>query len=305
MVPLAGPRDRPSQSTVSPRVRRNRPCACAARTAYYAAVRLASKLNAVVTGPPGAPAVVFVHGFGCGQAMWRHVAPAFEPSHRVVLFDLPGSGDADPTTYDPERHTSLGAYAEDVLQVVQELELSDVTLVGHSVSSIIGVLAHNTAPSVVTRLVLVTPSARYIDDGDYRGGFTPDDVDDLLETMERNHLGWQQPLSGLVAGAGHEETRAELEDSFCRTRPEVAAQFAAVTFRSDNRADLDLVTAPTLVLQVRDDAIAPMPVGLFVHEHITSSELQVLETRGHAPHLSDPEDVVEAISGFLRVPAPS
>jgi sigma-B regulation protein RsbQ len=268
-------------------------------------VGLALKLNAVLTGPPGAPAVVFVHGFGCGQAMWRHVAPAFQSDHRVVMFDLPGSGEADPTTYDPQRHASLEAYAEDVLRVLQELDLSDVTLVGHSVSSIIGVLAHNAAPSVVTRLVLVTPSARYIDDGDYRGGFATDDVDDLLETMDRNHLGWQEPLSGLVAGAGHEHTRAELEDSFCRTRPQVAAQFAAVTFRGDNRADLDRVKAPTLVLQVRDDAIAPMSAGLFVHEHIASSELQVLETRGHAPHVSDPEDVVEAISGFLRVPAPS
>jgi sigma-B regulation protein RsbQ len=267
-------------------------------------VSLASKLNVVESGPAGAPAIVFLHGFGCGQAMWRHVAPAFERDHRVLLLDLPGSGDADPAAYDVERHASLEAYAEDVLRVFEELDLSDVTLVGHSVAAIIGVLAHNAEPSVVTRLVLVTPSARYIDDGDYQGGFASADIDDLLAMMQRNHLGWQEPLSGLVAGEGHAATRAELEESFCRTRPDIVAQFAAVTFRSDNRADLDRVTAPTLILQVREDAVAPMTAGLCVHERITGSAFVVLETRGHAPHVSDPEDVVQAIGGFLRVPAP-
>ena len=279
------------------------PVHATARTTYDAEVRLASGLNAVLTGPPNGPVVVFLHGFGCGQAMWRHVAPAFEADHRVVLLDLPGAGDADPTTYDPERHASLEAYADDVLRVLEELDLVEVTIVGHSVSSMIGVLAHIAAPSVVTRLVLVTPSARYIDDDDYKGGFASADVDDLLEMMDRNHLGWQEPLSGLVAGAGHDDARVELEDSFCRTRPDIAAQFAAVTFRGDNRSDLDRVTAPTLVLQVRDDAIAPMSAGQYVNDHIAGSKLVVLDTRGHAPHVSDPEDVVAAISGFLRVPA--
>jgi len=278
-------------------------------------VRLASRLNAVVTGPSGAPVLVFLHGFGCGQGMWRHVTPAFAADHRIVLLDLPGSGDADPAAYDAERHASLDGYADDVLQVLEELGLGPdtdghthgnpdgVTIVGHSVASMIGVLAHVAAPSVVTRLVLVSPSARYIDDGDYRGGFTPEDVDDLLETMDRNHLGWQRPLSGLVAGADQPMTQAELEDSFCRTPPDIAAQFAAVTFHGDNRADLDLVTAPTLVLQVREDAIAPMSVGQYVHDHIAGSRFVVLETRGHAPHVSDPQDVIEAIGGFLGAPA--
>jgi sigma-B regulation protein RsbQ len=272
---------------------------------YGVGVTLASKLNVVQSGPSGAPVLVFLHGFGCGQAMWRHVAPAFERDHRVVLLDLPGAGDAEPATYDVERHAALEGYAADVLQVLGELGLDDVTLVGHSVATMIGVLAHNAAPSVVTRLVLVTPSARYIDEGPYQGGFGSADIEDLLEMMERNHLGWQAPLSGLVAGDGHDAARTELEASFCRTRPEIAAQFAAVTFRGDNRADLDRVTAPTLILQVRDDVVAPMTAGLFVHEHITGSTFVVLETTGHAPHLSDPDDVIEAMGGFLRVAAPS
>ena len=260
---------------------------------------LGDRLNVALTGPEQAPVLLFLHGFGCGQSMWRHVAPTFEAEHRVLLLDLPGAADSDPTTYDAERHASLEGYAEDVLLVLEELGLDDVTLVGHSVSSIIGVLAHLTAPTVVTRLVLVTPSAHYLEDGDYHGGFGPADIEDLLAMMERNQLGWQGALSGMVAGADHEAARGELEDSFCRTRPEVALQFAAVTFHGDNRSDLAKVTAPTLVLQVRDDVIAPMSAGEFVHEQIAGSQLRVLETRGHAPHLTDPEDVVDAIGGFL------
>lgn len=262
---------------------------------------LASRLNATTSGVPDGPALVFVHGFGCGQGMWRHVAPAFEADHRVVRFDLPGSGDADPTAYDPVRHAELAAYADDVLQVLDDLGVDDATIVGHSVAAMIGVLAHVAAPGRVTRLVLVSPSARYVDDVDYRGGFSKSDIDDLLELMDRNHLGWQEPLSAMVAGSPDTATRSELEVSFCRTRPEYAAQFAALTFRGDNRADLPAVTAPTLVVQVRDDVVAPMTAGEYVHEHITGSSLRVLETRGHAPHLSDPAAVIGAIEEFLGV----
>ncbi len=266
---------------------------------------LVDRLNAALTGPAGAPVVVFLHGFGCGQGMWRLVAPAFEAEHRVLLMDLPGAADSDPTTYDAERHAALGGYAQDVLQVLDELGLEDVTVVGHSVASMIAVLAHLDAPAVVTRLVLLTPSACYLDDGDYHGGFAPADIDDLLAMMERNQLGWQAALSGMVAGSGHNDAQTELEDSFCRTRPEVALQFAAVTFRSDNRPDLAQVAAPTLVLQVRDDVIAPMSAGQFVHEQIAGSRLRLLETTGHAPHLTDPDDVIAEIGGFLDVPVRS
>lgn len=275
-----------------------------ARLAYDSRVRLASGLNAVLTGPAGAPVLVFLHGFGCGQAMWRYVVPAFEAEHRVLLLDLPGSGNADPRAYDAERHESLQGYADDLLRLLDELGLDDVTIVGHSVSSMIAVLAHVASPRTVSRLVLVVPSARYLDDEGYCGGFTPPEIDELIGVMQRNHLGWQGPLSDLVAGEGHHESRAELEDNFCRTQPEIAAQFAAVTFRGDNRNDLQRVKAPTLVLQVRHDVIAPLTAGQFVHEHIAGSHLQVLETSGHAPHLSDPDVVVAAISGFLSVPVP-
>lgn len=262
-------------------------------------MELTARLNVTMAGPAGAPVLVFVHGFGCGQAMWRLVVPAFADDFRVLLLDLPGAADADPSTYDPERHSSLAGYADDIVQVLDEMGLADVTLVGHSVASMIGVLAHLSRPEAVSRLVLVSPSARYVDDGDYRGGFSESDIDDLLAMMARNQLGWQDALSGMVAGERHQDARKELEDTFCRTRPDVALQFAEVTFRGDNRADLSKVTAPTLVLQVRDDAIAPMSAGEFVHQQIRGSTWRVLETRGHVPHLTDPDDVVTAVVGFL------
>jgi sigma-B regulation protein RsbQ len=268
---------------------------------YHSGMEVGDTLNATLSGPSGTPVLAFVHGFGCGREMWRPVAPAFSDDFRVLLLDLPGSAAADPSTYDPVRHASLDGYAEDVLKVLAELGLDDVTFVGHSVASMIGVLAHRAAPTVVTRLVMVSPSACYVDDGEYVGGFSASDIDDLLTTMERNQLGWQAAVAGMVAGAGHEEARTELEDAFCRTRPDVALQFAEVTFHGDNRADLPHVSAPTLVLQVRDDVIAPMTAGEFIHRQITGSVMRVLETRGHAPHLTNPDEVVSAIRDFLPV----
>lgn len=260
---------------------------------------IAERLRVTVSGVEGPP-LLFLHGYGCGQEMWRFVAPKFESDHRVVLLDLAGASGADPAFYDPARHVSLEAYRDDVLAVLAELDLTGVTVVGHSVSSMIGVLAHIAAPAAVTGLVLVSPSARYVDDGDYVGGFAQADIDDLVEMISRNHLGWQAPLASLVAGQGHAEAQAELENGFCRTRPDVAAQFADVTFRGDNRADLARVEAPTLVLQVRDDLVAPMSAGRFVHEQVRGSVFRVLETRGHAPQLTVPDEVAQLIGEFLN-----
>lgn len=243
--------------------------------------------------------MVFVHGFGCGQEMWRHVAPAFEPDHRVILFDLPGSGAADPSTYDPVRHTHLSAYGDDVVALLEELEVDDAVVVGHSVSAMIAVLAQIKAPQRVARLVLVAPSARYLDDVGYVGGFSESDIADLLDLMNRNHLGWQERLAGIVAGAGPTGVRDELEQSFCRTRPDIAAQFAAVTFLSDNRQDLSQVSVPALVLQAREDLVAPLSAGEYVRDHLPTSEYVVIDTQGHCPHLSAPRETIDATRAFL------
>lgn len=256
-------------------------------------------LDVSVRGPAGAPALVLLHGFGCGREMWRYVAPSFEADHRVVLLDLPGSGRADPASYDPARHRSLSGYADDVAGVLDELGLDDVVLVGHSVSAMIAVLVHLDRPGLVGRLVLVTPSARYLDDEDYTGGFSAADIDELLDLMSRNHLGWQDPLAAMVAGPGDGATATELAASFCRMRPEIAAEFAEVTFRADNRDDLPAVAVPTLVVQSEHDDIAPMSAGRFVHEAIAGSRFEVVATRGHCPHLSAPEATTAAIRGFL------
>ncbi len=263
---------------------------------------LVSGLNASVLGPVDATPIVFVHGFGCGQQMWRHVAPAFESDHRVVLFDLPGSGDSDLSMYTAERYASLEAYRDDVVALLRELDLSEAVLVGHSVSAMICVLVANEAPELVSQLVLVAPSARYLDDDGYVGGFAESDIEELLDLMSRNHLGWQDPLAGLVAGGARPEVKQELEDSFCRTRPDIAAQFAAVTFRGDNRADLADVRVPTLILQSSDDAIAPLTAGEFIHDHTAGSVLTVIESHGHCPHLSAPSQTVEVIRKFVAAP---
>jgi sigma-B regulation protein RsbQ len=257
------------------------------------------RLNVGVSGPASATPMVFAHGFGCGQEMWRHVAPTFSEDHRVVLFDLPGSGGSDLTDFDPAAYADLDAYARDVVEMLRELELRDVVLVGHSVSTMIGVLVQLAAPELVSRLVLVTPSARYLDDDGYQGGFTQTDIDDLLNLMSHNHLGWQDPLAGMVSG-GVPEVNDELVDSFCRTRPDIARQFAEVTFRGDNRDDLPRVTVPTLVIEASDDSIAPPSATHFVVDAIPAAELAVVETRGHCPHLSAPTDTTEAIRTFLR-----
>ncbi len=253
-----------------------------------------------VSGPPDGRPMVFAHGFGCDQSMWRHVAPAFEDDFRVVLFDHVGSGRSDLDAWDAEAYASLETYARDVVDLCHELGLRDVVLVGHSVSSMIAVLAQIAEPGLITGLVLVGPSARYIDDGSYRGGFSPDDIGELLELMDSNHLGWQEPLAGMVMpGDALAPERDELDDSFCRTRPDIARQFAGVTFLGDNRDDLARVSAPTLVLQNRDDPIAPLTAGEYVHEHIAGSRLRIIETSGHCAHLSAPAETIAAIRDFV------
>lgn len=255
--------------------------------------------NVTVTGPEGAPPMVFAHGFGCDQQMWRHVAPVFEPGHRVVLFDHVGAGGAQ-APYDPERYSSLDGYAEDVVRICTELELRDVVLVGHSVSAMIGVLAQRQAPDRFAGLALVSPSPRYIDDYGYRGGFKASDIDDLISALSDNYLGWSHEMAPVIVGnADRPELAAELATSFCRADPAIAERFATVTFYGDNRADLPHVSVPTLVLQCRDDAIAPVSVGEFVADAIPDSRLVVLDATGHCPNLSAPRPVVQELRTFL------
>jgi sigma-B regulation protein RsbQ len=260
----------------------------------------ASRHNTKLTGRPDGPPIVFAHGFGCDQAMWRHVAPAFERDHRVVVFDHVGAGGSDTSQYRPERYGTLDAYADDVLELLRELELEDVVFVGHSVSAMIGVLAANREPERFSALVLVGPSPRYVDADGYVGGFTREDIDGLLETMDTDYLGWSSLMAPTIMGrSDRPEFADELRESFCRTDPDIARQFARVTFLSDNRADLAGVRVRTLILQASDDVIAGAAVGAYVHENIAGSQLVHLEARGHCPNLSAPEETAAAIRAFL------
>jgi sigma-B regulation protein RsbQ len=258
--------------------------------------QMAVRISGVAEGRP----MVFVHGFGCDQAMWRFVAPDFEVDHRVVLLDLVGAGRSDLSAYDPEKYNSLQGYASDIVEVCRELELRDAVLVGHSVSAMIGVLACQQAPELFGALVMVGPNPRYVDDGDYVGGFSRTDIAGLLDALDANHLGWSTQMAPVIMGnPEHPELAEELTNSFCRTDPGIAAQFARVTFLSDNRADLPTVPVPTLVLQCSEDAIAPDVVGRFVAEQVPGSVFLQLKATGHVPHLSAPEETTAAIRAFL------
>jgi sigma-B regulation protein RsbQ len=249
----------------------------------------------------GTQPMMFSHGFGCDQHMWRFIVPAFEDDYRIVLFDHVGAGNSDKAAYDKTKYGSLDGYAADVLEICEALDLSDVIFVGHSVSAMIGALAAARQPDRFARLIMVGPSPRYIDDADYVGGFTRPDIDGLLEALDSNYLGWSSAMAPVIAGnPDHPEHGQELTNSFCRTDPEIAAHFARVTFLSDNRADLAKVTTPSLVLQCSDDVIAPKAVGDYVHRHLPGSRLVVLAATGHCPHLTAPAETIGALNDYLQ-----
>jgi sigma-B regulation protein RsbQ len=258
------------------------------------------KKNNVSVRGDGDRAMVFAHGFGCDQNMWRFVAPAFEQDFKVVLFDHVGCGQSDLAAYDPERYSQLSGYADDVVEMCRELKISNGVFVGHSVSAMIGALAVLEAPDLFRDLVLIGPSPRYIDDGDYVGGFSETQIEELLDFLDDNHMGWSAAMGPVIMGNPERpELSAELVDSFCRTDPDIARAFARVTFTSDNRDDLPKVTARTLVVQCKEDVIAQQRVGEYVRDRLPKGELVVIDATGHCPNLSAPDKVIEVIKEFV------
>jgi len=263
-------------------------------------VSVVQRNNVVIAGEGTRP-MIFAHGYGCDQQMWRLVAPAFAGTHRLVLFDHVGSGRSDLAAYDRAKYSSLQAYADDMLEICDELDLERAVFVGHSVSAMIGALAAIKAPERFESLVLIGPSPCYVDQGDYVGGFTRRDIDELLEFQDSNYLGWAADLGPAFMGNPERpELATELTNSFCRTDPAIARQFAAVTFLSDNRADLPKVTTPSLILQCQQDVIAPPAVGEYMHRHLANSRLVLMAATGHCPHLSAPEETIAAMQSFLE-----
>ncbi|HSJ10085.1 MAG TPA: alpha/beta hydrolase [Longimicrobiales bacterium] len=248
----------------------------------------------------GTRPMLFAHGFGCDQNMWRYMTPAFEADYRIVLFDYIGSGRSDLSAYDAERYSTLDGYAQDILDVCHALDLEDVILVGHSVSSIIALLAANREPELFAHLIMVGPSPRYVNDPPYIGGFERGDIEGLLDMMDRNYIGWANFLApAIMKNPDRPELGAELTESFCSTDPVIARRFAEATFFADNRADLAQASVPTLILQCSDDMVAPTEVGEYMHRNLPGSTLHHLAATGHCPHMSHPEETIDAIREYL------
>lgn len=258
--------------------------------------------NVTILGK-GTQPILFAHGFGCDQNMWRFVTPAFEKDYKIVLFDYVGSGKSDLSAYSPERYGNLNGYAQDILDICTELDLKDVIFVGHSVSSVIGILSSIQSPHLFNSLILISPSPCYINElPDYVGGFERQDIEDLLDIMDKNYIGWASFLAPVIMkNEDQPELTQELEASFCSTDPVIASIFAKATFYSDNRGDLPKVTVPSLILQCAEDAIAPTEVGHYLHRHLSQSTLKLMKATGHCPHLSHPEETINLMKEYLSV----
>jgi sigma-B regulation protein RsbQ len=262
-------------------------------------VDVIARNNVKVSGR-GQRAMVFAHGFGCDQNMWRFVAPAFEDRFRVVLFDHVGAGGSDLSAYAFEKYATLDGYADDIIEIARALDLKDAVFVGHSVSALIGLLAADKAGDLFSALVLVGPSPCYLDDGTYVGGFSRDQIEELLEFLDSNHLGWSTTMAPVIMGNPERaELGEELANSFCRTDPEIAKHFARTTFLSDRRDVLPKIEVPTLILQCSQDVIAPQAVGEYMHRQMPHSTLVIMKATGHCPNLSAPEETVAAIEAFV------
>ena len=259
------------------------------------------KRNNVSIFGKGEQIMLFGHGFGCDQNMWRFVTPAFEDYYKIVIFDYVGCGKSDIAAYNPERYATLHGYAQDILDVCDALQLEDIIFVGHSVSAMIGLLAATDQPELFSTMIFVGPSPRYLNDMNYKGGFSREDLEGLLDVMDNNYIGWANFMAPIIMkNDGQPELTKELEESFCSTDPVIARKFAEVTFFSDNRNDLSKLTIPCLILQCSDDAIAPDEVGEYTHRMIKGSTFERMKATGHCPHMSHPEETVALIQKFLN-----
>jgi sigma-B regulation protein RsbQ len=259
------------------------------------------KRNHVNVSGRGVQPMLFAHGFGCDQNMWRFIVPAFENDYRLVLFDYVGAGKSDLSAYDPVRYSTLDGYASDILDICEALDLRDVILVGHSVSSMAGLLAVKRQPERFARLIMIGPSPRYINDSEYVGGFERQEIEGLLDLMDKNFIGWAGFLAPVIMkNEDRPELGRELQESFCSTDPKIARRFAEVTFFGDNRADLGGLAVPSLILQCSEDAVAPIEVGNYLARTVPGSTLKIMRATGHCPHLSHPEETIEAIRDYLN-----
>jgi len=257
--------------------------------------------NNVIVKGAGANVMMFAHGFGCDQNMWRFIYPAFEAEYKIVLFDHVGAGSSDPSAYSYKKYDNLDGYAHDIIEIANVLEVKDMVFVGHSVSAIMGLIATDIAPELFKSIILVSPSPSYINDEEYIGGFDRFEIDELLESLENNHLGWSMAMAPVIMGnSDRKELGDELSNSFCKTDPEIAKHFARTTFLTDKRDILQQAKIPSLILQCSNDIIAPVEVGRYMHELMPHSKLVIMNATGHCPNLSAPEETIAAITSYLH-----
>jgi sigma-B regulation protein RsbQ len=260
---------------------------------------IASRNNVKIFGE-GTTTLVFGHGFGCDQHTWREVSPAFKKDYKVVLFDYVGAGKSDLSAYDKGRYSSLEGYARDIVEICQEFELENVIFIGHSVSSMIGLLALKLEPSIFKKIVFIGPSPRYINEPGYDGGIDHEDLEELLDVMDSNYMGWSQMVAPSIMGnQDRPGLGQDLAASFCAMDPDIARQFARITFTSDNRKDLEFLSIPSLTIQCKDDFLTSEYIAEYIHQHTTGNEIVLLPSSGHCPHLSDPAGVIKAIKSFI------
>lgn len=258
------------------------------------------KRNNVITKGVGSEVMMFAHGFGCDQNMWRFVYPAFEDRFKIILFDHVGAGNSDLSAYSFEKYDHLEGYANDIIEIANELNVKDGIFVGHSVSAIMGIIAADKAPDIFKTLILVSPSPSYIDQDNYIGGFSKEEINELLDSMNKNHLGWSMSIAPIIMGnPEREELSQELSNSFCKTDPDIAKHFARTTFLTDKRDILKNTKVSVLILQCSNDIIAPVEVGHYMHDQMPESTLVVMDATGHCPNLSAPEETIQSINNFL------
>lgn len=258
------------------------------------------KRNNVTVKGSGEKTIFFAHGFGCDQNSWKYIEANFAADHKIVLFDYVGAGRSDLKEYDAKKYDSLQGYSSDVIEICNELDLKKVIFIGHSVSCMIGLLAAIEKPALFEKLVFIGPSPCYINDREYIGGFDKETIDSLMEVMEEDYISWSKSLAPAIMNEGNGESLGkELTDSFCSIDPQIAKQFARVTFLGDNRKDLSRLNIPSLTIQCSGDTIAPPAVGKYMNKHTPKNTITVIDGAGHCLHMSQPEKTITAIRAFL------
>lgn len=248
----------------------------------------------------GNQVLLFAHGFGCDQNAWNYIKDSFTKDYKLVLFDFVGAGNSDTTSYNPEKYASLDGYVTDIIEICDAVKIKNVIFIGHSVSCMIGALAAIKRPDLFEKLIFIGPSPCYIKSGDYLGGFDQETIDTLLEVMEEDYISWAKSMAPSIMNTENgSELSTKLTDSFCSIDPDIAKQFAKVTFLSDNRKDLPLIPRESLTIQCSDDMIAPLFVGQYIKENTPNNTLKVIKAYGHCLHMSHPAETIAAINAFI------